>query len=158
MKKIEELQTIIRLYKQETGKHEVEMLEVAKYAMRNGVKAPTPKTELELLAEKFSHAASIEHRRDPITGRSYRANHALKRTLPNGDQLTLWVDIQEATRGQMHASLSMRRQQMVGDAVQLKTDEGYWNSQNPNEAPIQMIMDFTDDVEERFNAPLLDAA
>ena len=50
-------------------------------------------------------------------------------------------------------SLTSRRQQMVGDAVHLKIDETIWNDRHPTEEPIQLVMNFTDDVEERLNSP-----
>ncbi|KAI3597733.1 hypothetical protein D8I24_6549 [Cupriavidus necator H850] len=50
-------------------------------------------------------------------------------------------------------SLGNRRQQMVADAVHLKIDEMIWNSRHPDEQPIQLVMDFTEDVEERLNSP-----
>lgn len=28
-----------------------------------------------------------------------------------------------------------------------------WNNRHPDEAPIQLVMDFADDVEERLNSP-----
>jgi len=42
---------------------------------------------------------------------------------------------------------------MVGEAVQLTLDVNHWNSVNPFEDPIFMPMDFSDDVDERLNAP-----
>ena len=42
---------------------------------------------------------------------------------------------------------------MVGDAVHLKIDETVWNGKHSEEEPIQLVMDFTDDVEERLNSP-----
>ena len=74
-------------------------------------------------------------------------------TKADGRQLTLWVDIEDATRPQMLLSLTNRRQQMVGDAVHLKIDEMIWNNHHPDEEPIQQVMDFTEDVEERLNSP-----
>jgi hypothetical protein len=65
----------------------------------------------------------------------------------------LWVDIDDATRPQMLWSLSSRRQQMVGDAVHLKIDEMIWNDKHPDAQPIQLVINFTEDVEERLNSP-----
>lgn len=42
---------------------------------------------------------------------------------------------------------------MVSEAVQLTIDVEHWNSTNIQEQPINMPMDFTDEVEERLNAP-----
>jgi hypothetical protein len=53
----------------------------------------------------------------------------------------------------MFKSLQMRREQMVGDAVQLDLDAEHWNRVNPGEAPIQIALDFTLDVAWRKAAP-----
>ena len=45
---------------------------------------------------------------------------------------------------------------MVGDGTQLKIDERIWNNRNQDQKPINMILDFTDDVEERLNSPDFD--
>lgn len=52
----------------------------------------------------------------------------------------------------MHKSLVNRREQMVGDGLQLTLDADHWNQINPNEEPIQLPLDFTQDVEWRKNA------
>ena len=51
----------------------------------------------------------------------------------------------------------MRREQMVGDALQLNLDAEHWSNEHPNEEPIQLPLDFSDDVEWRKNTPLEDA-
>ena len=68
-------------------------------------------------------------------------------------QLHLWIDIDEAPRGPMLKSLINRREQMIGDGLQLTLDADHWNSINESEAPIQIPMDFTLDVEWRKNTP-----
>ena len=148
--KQQELQRIIRLYKQDTGATEVDMHEIATYAVER-LKMPLPKpvNPLDLLASQFSQAAREEIRHDKKTGWPYRANHAI----PIG-QTYIWVDIDEAPRGHIHKSLINRREQIVGDAVQLAFDGEHWNSIHPDEEPIIIPMDFTDDVEWRKNGPL----
>lgn len=153
MTKNEQLQRLIQLYKTETGNKTVDMELVANWAIGRNVSLPKPKTAKELFVAQLSDAARAEYRQDTKTGLSYRANHALRASNKDGRQYTLWVDIEDATRPQMLLSLSNRRQQMVGDAVHLKIDEMIWNSKNPNEQPIQLVMDFTEDVEERLNSP-----
>lgn len=61
----------------------------------------------------------------------------------------LWIDIDEAPRGPMQRSLVMRREQIVGDALQLSFDADHWNSIHTDEEPIILPLDFTDDVDER---------
>ena len=53
----------------------------------------------------------------------------------------------------MLKSLVQRREQMVGDGLQLTLDALHWNSIHPSEEPINLPLDFTDDVEWRINAP-----
>ena len=56
--KNQEMQRLIRLYKQETGETEVDMHQVALFAARVGWPLPRPTDPLDLLASQFSQAAS----------------------------------------------------------------------------------------------------
>lgn len=152
MNKNQEMQSIMRLYKDETGEKEIDMHKIAKYAASRGWPLPKPVSTLDLLAKQFTQAARQEIRRDTKTGRPYRANHAFT-TSQGGEQLTLWIDIDEAPRKHMLKSLVNRREQMVGDGLQLTLDADHWNSINAQEEPINLPMDFTDDIEWRKNAP-----
>jgi hypothetical protein len=69
-----------------------------------------------------------------------------------------WVDIDEAARKPMVKSLVARREQIVGDVVQLDLDAEHWNSIHPDQEPIVMPADFTDDIEWRKNGSDEDAA
>jgi hypothetical protein len=145
-------QRVIRQYKDETGKTEVIMREVAKYAVSKGWPLPTPKDPIDVLAEGFSKAARDEIRHDTKTGNPYRANHAIPVT-QGKVQMHLWIDIDEASRKQMEMSLVMRRDQMLSDGLQLTHDQDHWNRINPNEEPIQLSLDFSEEIEWRKNAP-----
>lgn len=149
---IQNMQRIIRQYKEVSGETDVDMHKVAKFAAGLGWQLPKPKSPLEILANQFSKAAREEVRRDSGTGRPYRANHAL-RFNHGGTQMTLWIDIDEAPRYKILKSLIHRREQMVGDGLQLSLDADHWNSINSTEEPINIPLDFTDDVEWRKNAP-----
>lgn len=153
MNRNEQLQALIQRYKAETGQKAVDLDVVAGWAIELGATPPKPKTARELFAAQLADAARAEYRVDPKTGLSYRANHALRQRNHDGRQYTLWVDMEDATRGQMLYSLTDRRQQMVGDAVHLKIDEMIWNNKHAEEEQIQLPMDFTYDVEERLNSP-----
>lgn len=146
------MQIMIKEYREETGNAAVDMKEVAKFAVRKGWKLPSPKDPLDRLAADFSKAARDEIRHDEITGKPYRVNHAVpvKYGCESGN---LWVDIDEAPRPAIFKSLMNRREQMVGDGLQLTFDADHWNNIHPKEEPIQIPMDFTYDVEERKNAP-----
>lgn len=157
MNKQQEMQRLIHLYREQSGQQSVDMHEVAKFAVGKGWPLPKPRTALDRLAEQFSGAAREEFRKDQATGRPYRANLAVT-TWQGREQLTLWTDIDEAPRDIAQKSFVQRREQMVGDAVQLSFDIEHWNRVNQGDQPIDMPMDFTDDVEWRKNAPEEDAA
>ena len=148
------MQRVIRMFKEETGEAAVDMHRVAAFAEKLGWPIPAPVDPLDRLAAQFTQAAREEVKHDRATGRPYRVNHAIpnQRNDRRG-QLYLWIDIDEAPRGPMLKSLINRRQQMVGDALQLDLDAEHWNNINSNEEPIQLPLDFTDDVEWAKNAP-----
>ncbi|MBB5351388.1 hypothetical protein HNR46_001624 [Haloferula luteola] len=147
--KHQKMQAFIRHYKNKTNEKEVDMHKVADMAAKMGWKLPKPATALDLLAREFSKAAREETRVDNVTGQPYRVNHAYKAD-SNGN-LVLWIDIDEAPRGPMLKSAINRREQVVGDLVQLTLDLDHWNRVNPAEDPIEMENDFTEDVQWRLN-------
>jgi len=151
MTKSKERQNLIRHYKDVTGKTEIDMKDVAKFAMGKGWKMPEPVSALDRLAKEFSQAARDEIRHDQTTGKPYRANHVIIHK-QGDEQFHLWIDIDEAPRKPMVKSLMMRREQMIGDGLQLSFDMDHWNNINPKEEPINIPMDFTEDIEERKNA------
>lgn len=67
--KKEQLSDIIKRYKIKTGKNEIDMKEVAKFAVALGWELPKPKDPLDRLAEALSAAAREEIRYDSKTGR-----------------------------------------------------------------------------------------
>src|SRR5258706_7107060 len=105
----QKMQKLIRYYKDETGEKEVDMKKVAKFAVAKGWPLPEPTSLIERLAKEFSAAAREEVRTDKKTGRPYRVNHVYT-DFRGGEQLHLWVDIDEAPREPMKKSLVMRRE------------------------------------------------
>jgi hypothetical protein len=53
----------------------------------------------------------------------------------------------------MVKALGLRREQMIGDGLQLTLDAEHRNRINPKEKPIQPDMDSTDEIEWHKNAP-----
>lgn len=153
--KYQKMQRFIRYYKDETGKTEVDMKEVAKFAVSKGWLLPRPANPIDLLAREFTQAAREEIRYDKKTGQPYRANVAI--LIPHQDQgrkqLYLFGDIDEVNRKKMLRNLIMRREQMVGDGLQITYDQDHWNNVHPDEEQIQLPMDLTDDILWRKNAP-----
>ncbi len=58
----------------------------------------------------------------------------------------LWLHIDGAQYSQTLASLMLRREQMVGDAVGLTLDAEHWNRVHPVENPIQIELDLKPNV------------
>ena len=53
-----------------------------------------------------------------------------------------------APRDHMEKAFSQRRKHIVGECHQLKVDVDYYNDKKKNEEPINLVLDFTEDVEE----------
>lgn len=153
MTKTKQQQYLIRQWKEATGNVEIDMREVAEYAVQKGWPLPAPMTGIERLTKEFSQAAREETRQDEKTGRPYRVYHAFPPDGPNGQGTFLWIDIDEAPRKIMVKSAVMRREQVVGDMVQLFLDLEHWNRSNPKEQPIVLVTDVTEDVNERLSGP-----
>src|ERR1035437_6736340 len=143
----ESLQEFWKMYEAEKGQGSaVNSHDVAAWAYHKGLWKPRPKNVIDILADDLSRAWREEYRTDRL-GRRYRAKHAV-RTNENGKQMTLWADIDTATRPHMERAFAQRRQQVVGDCFQLKTDVDVYNDQHDTDAPIQFVLDFAKDVEE----------
>ncbi len=147
-------QRMIREWKEATGASDVDMHEVAKYALAHGWRPPPPVTVVDLVAKELSRYARLEIKHDKETNKPYRVWHAYR--VEQGSekkQLTLWVDIDEADRTRMLKSLTWRREMMVDDGVQLKRDADHWNRSHPSEEQIEIAYDIGPDIEWRENTP-----
>lgn len=120
--------------------------DVAVWAVQQGLWKPRPADIVTQCADDLSRALREEYRIDK-NGRRYRAKHAV-RINSGGAQMTLWADIDTAQRHYMEKAFSQRRQQIIGDCYQLKTDVDCYNNVRTAEAPIQLILDFTMDIKE----------
>ena len=99
------------------------------------------------LAEDMATALREEYATD-AQGRRYRVNHAVRVT-KGGVQYTFWAMMADAPRSHMQKAFIQRREQIVGDCVQLGTDVEAYNAMRSDQEPIPMLFDFRDDVEER---------
>lgn len=137
-------------YKEKTRNTDIDPRDVAKYAVDQGWKLTVP-DPLDRLANDIAQAIREEIRYDRKTGKPYRANHAYK---VFGKQRHMWFDIDDNHhRNKVHKSLIVRRNQMISDGLQLSFDADHWNNDHPSQEPIVIPMDFTEDIEERKNAP-----
>lgn len=142
------MQHIIEDWQHETGNEEIDMKAVALYAMSKGWPSPAPLTPEERLAKEFSQAAREATKKDEVTGEDYRVYHAVK--MDGQGQGVFWVNIDTAPRKHMVKSAFARREQAVGDMVQLTLDLNHWNRINPTEESILAEGDLSPDIAERL--------
>ena len=148
--KSKDLAKCIDLFKNKTRRQEFEMWEVAEFALAQGVEAPDPPTRRDLMEKMLTRAARQQHRVDPVTGRTYRANHRIPKQ--GGGKGSIWFDLDNPpSREKVKTSLTLRREQVVSDLVAIENDKDRYNVTNPYEEPIQIELDFTFDVELRRN-------
>lgn len=120
---------------------------VVEWAVRAGkLKLPTV-DPMDLLAKQMSKALREEFDTDE-KGRRFRVNHSI-RIMENGVQQTFWGIMGFASRDFMEKTFTQRREGVINDCVQLKTDVDVYNDRNPHEEAIQIVLDFTEDVAER---------
>lgn len=139
----------IERYKKEVGSDGlIDTHDLASWAYSNGLHKPNVTTIINLIAADIAQVFREEYRTDQ-SGRRYRAKHAATSKRDN-KTLSLWGDIDDANAPHEHfvRSFGQRRQMIVGDCYQLKTDADHYNDvRNPVE-PIQIVLDFTLDIEE----------
>jgi len=141
----ESLQGFYKKYCEDTGrKGSVTSEDVANWAIKKKLWQPRPRDTANILAKELADAWREEYRTDG-KGRRYRAKHAVRGGPMQG---TLWADMETAPRAHMERAFSQRRHQIVGDCLQLKTDADVFNDKNPDEEPLTIPLNFTEDVAE----------
>lgn len=139
----------IERYKKEVnGGAIIDPHDLAAWAYRNGLHKPNPKTIIDLIAKDIAQVFREEYRTDKH-GRRYRAKHAVTNKQGN-KTMSLWADMDdtEAPHEHFQKSFAQRRSQVVGDCFQLKIDADVYNEKRKPLEPIQIVLDFTLDVEE----------
>ena len=142
----EQMQAIFDRYTEEVDSSPVSLDNVAAWAIELGLYRPQPRDVVKLCREALAESLRQEKRVD-AQGRKYRAKHSV-RTNIGGVQMSLWADIDNAPRSFMEKSFSQRRKAIADDCFQVKQDVDHFNYENPTELPIQIVLDFTDDVAE----------
>ena len=140
------MQAIFDRYTEEVDSSPVSLDNVAAWAIEQGLYRPQPRDVVKLCREALAESLRQEKRID-AQGRKYRAKDSV-RTNIGGVQLSLWADIDNAPRSFMEKSFSQRRKAIADDCFQVKQDVDHFNDENPTELPIQIVLDFTDDVAE----------
>lgn len=138
----EQLQNIVRQYRDAGEDWPATTRQISAWGIRRKLWTPHPDSMVSQLAEQLSRAMREEYIVDD-QGRTVRAKHAAR-----VNQTVLWADIRTAPREHMEIAFQQRRQQIVGDCRQLKTDVDSFNDNANSQRAIQMVFDFTDDLAE----------
>ncbi len=143
----EQLQAIVHAYMIEYGLEEVNLDDVAAWAVKMGLYQRQPKTMIQTAKEEIARALRAERHVDP-QGRTVRTMHPVK---IEGEQGALWewVDMRTARPKRMRAAFSYRRQAIVADVLRHKTDVDSYNDNNRFGVQIPLFdYDFNKDVAE----------
>ena len=139
----EQMQELFSQYQDEVGVEPADLKVVGAWALSKGLWAPRPMDIQSQFATDMAAALRGEYRTDK-KGRRYRAKLAVTK----GRQGSLWGDIDTSPRKHVEKSVGQRRKQVVGDCHQLRLDVDHWNDANTGQEQLELILDFTDDVEE----------
>ena len=145
--KADQMQRAWHTFEQLNGYVPASAREASVWAVQQGLIQLPDVDPYDVLADAMARALREEYATDK-TGRRYRVNHAVRVTR-QGVQFTIWAMLTTAPRGHMQRAFIQRREQVVGDLVQLATDVEVYNDMNRGDEPIQLVLDFTHDVEER---------
>jgi hypothetical protein len=143
----EQLQNVWHKFEHANGYVPASLRNAVQWGVSRGLIETPEYDPLAKLVEDMASALREEYATD-AAGRRYRVNHAVRVTKA-GVQHTMWAMMGEAAREHMQKAFIQRREQIVGDCVQLATDVEAYNAMKVDQPPIPMLFDFRDDVEER---------
>lgn len=144
--KARQLQRIVKEYQQDAQPWPASAREIAEWAVTTGRYDLGRPTIVKHCARDLAQAMRQEYFTD-VKGRRVRAKHPA-RVKRNGSQMMLWDDIRSAPREHMQKAFQLRRRRIAAECKQVKTDVGSYNDAHPDERPIQMVLDFRQDVRE----------
>ena len=146
--KEERLQQVWHKYETERKHKPTSAREAVNWAISEGLLELPEVDPYDILAGQMSQALRDEYKTDS-QGRRYRVNHAVRVT-KSGVQYTFWGVMGFASHEHMEKAFAQRREQIIGDNLQLKTDVDVYNDLNRGKRPaVQIVMDYTEDVAER---------
>ena len=144
-----EIKNYIERYKKEVRNDGlIDPHDLAAWAYKNGLHKPNVRQVIDLIAGDIAQAFREEYR-TAKNGQRYRAKHAVNEKR-DGKTMSLWADMDDASAPRSHfvKSFAQRRSQIVGDCFQLKTDVDVYNEKSPTQTPINLVLNFTNDVDE----------
>lgn len=149
----EQMQRIVTDYRAAGQPWPASRQEIAEWAVSQSRYQLTRGMAVAQCAEQIARAMRLEYVTDH-KGRRVRKYYSA-RMRRDGKQLNLWGD-RDSPLPFMEVAIANRRQQVVGECRQIKSDVDSYNELHPTQRPIQVVFDFTNDLEEL--AQLDDAA
>jgi hypothetical protein len=146
--KNETMQQIWHKYDSRRDHKPSSMKQAATWAVEDGLLNLPEIDPLDVLADQMSQALREEYKTDE-RGRRYRVNHAVRVTR-GGVQHTFWGVMGHAPHDHMEKAFAQRRELIIGDNLQLKTDIDVYNDAFRGKNPaIQLVLNYTEDIAER---------
>jgi hypothetical protein len=143
----EQMRDLWQQYRQEFSVEPADLKEIAAWAISKGLWRPRPADLNTSFARDLAEALREEVRTDH-KGRRYRANIPVKIKTKDGTPLFQWADIDDAPRSHVEKSVQQERRSIASDCYALAMKVDHYNDMHPEEEKLQMIFDFTEDVEE----------
>lgn len=142
----EQMQRLWGKYEELHGREPNTIQDCFDWAYRAGLWKPRPLDISKIFNKEMADALRQETRIDE-SGRKYRAKICIKEKT-GGVQMTLWADADKASEKFVKTSVQQRRNSVIGDCHKLKQDVEHFNEFRNPDKPINLILDFTDDVAE----------
>jgi hypothetical protein len=119
--------------------------EIAEWAIETKRWGLLPADKVQVCANQLARAMREEY--IDVNGHRVRRKHsvAVKR---DGRRTQIWDNFETASFNHMELSLKQRRNQIVGDCRQLKTDADAYNEMHPDGPQLYLPLNFTQDVAE----------
>ncbi len=137
---------IWKAYQKEVSSDPVDLATVATWAIKKGLWKPRPVDITQSLANDLAQALREQKRTDK-KGREYRAIIPVRVT-KKGATLFEWADIDIADRAHVEKNVQQERRSIVQDCFALQMKIDHYNDHHSEEEPIQIVLDFEEDVEE----------
>ena len=143
----EQIRAIWTQYRKEVSTDPVDLKEVAAWAISKKLWYPRPIDLHSSLAADLADSLR-EVKRTDKAGREYRANIPVRTKGQNGLPLFIWADIDDAPRLHVEKSIQQERRSISSDCYALAMKVEHYNDAHPDEEPIQIVLNFEDDVAE----------
>ena len=140
------LQDIVRNYQSSGSEWPTSSRTIARWAIANRQWLPKPEAVVNQCAEQIAREMAAEYFND-ANGNRVRAKHAVVH--PEGSvQHVLWDDIRTGEPKHLEVSFQQKRKNILYECKQLKNDADYYNEFRKPDEPVQIVFDFSLDLEE----------